>query len=130
MQSDMKDEKLKFWTTTPNVFLVATTDSGKVVGCISYEEMSIDTVEMHRTAVDSEFRNLGIGQKLVQALIDTAKENGYSTLYLRTSTAQIDAMKLYEKMNLKLLHYRKFKEPAFSQYFTGLKVAAYTILLK
>merc|ERR1711935_1256078 len=56
LRIDMKDKKLELWTTTPNCFLVATTKSDKVVGCISYKRLSSDTAEMHHVAVDSEFR--------------------------------------------------------------------------
>ena len=53
LATDMKDPDLKFWTTPPNVFLVALSeDSQKVVGCISYRKIASDTVEMHRAAVD------------------------------------------------------------------------------
>ena len=40
----MKDPELKFWTTKPNVFLVAIhDDTKKIVGIISYKEISPDT---------------------------------------------------------------------------------------
>ena len=40
----MKDPELKFWTTKPNVFLVAINEETKrVVGIISYKEISPDT---------------------------------------------------------------------------------------
>ena len=129
LNSDMKDQELKFWTTKPNVFLVATTDSGKIVGCISYRQINTDTVEMHRLAVDGEFRKLSIGQKLVQALIDTAKENGYDVLYLETSNAQMNARRLYERMNFKFLHYMGLEWPGLD-YVTGIKVCAYLMNLK
>ena len=77
----MKDENLEFWTTPPNCFLVATI-SGQVVGCISYKKFSSDTAEMHRLAVDLEFHGQKIGQKLVQALLNTAWSNGFDSMYL------------------------------------------------
>ena len=40
---------------------------------------------MNRLAVDNDFRGMKIGRKLVQALIDLAKENGYENMYLETS---------------------------------------------
>ena len=119
----MKDPELKFWTTKPNVLLVATTDSGKIVGCISYKQINTYTVEMHRLAVDGEFRNLSIGRKLVQALIDTAKENGYDVLYLETSNAQKNARRLYERMNFEFLRHGPLELP-------WLKFCAYTMNLK
>ena len=40
----MKDPDLEFWTTKPNVFLIAVhEDTKKVVGCISYREIASDT---------------------------------------------------------------------------------------
>ena len=36
LDTDMKDPDLRFWTTPPNMFLVAKTNSGKVLGTISY----------------------------------------------------------------------------------------------
>ena len=124
----MKDPELKFWTTTPNIFLVATTESGKIVGCICYRQINPDTVEMCHLAVDGEFRNLSIGRKLVQALMDTATENGYDVLYVATSTAQMSARRLYEKMNFKILPYNGFGP--VKDFLTGKKRCAYKINLK
>ena len=80
----MKDVELKYWTTKPNLFLVAETESGKIVGCIAYRQITPNTVEMHRLSVNSNYRKLGIGRKLLETLINTAKENGYDTMYLET----------------------------------------------
>ena len=44
LSTDMKDPELKFWTTKPNVFLIAVhEETKKVVGCISYREIASDT---------------------------------------------------------------------------------------
>ena len=129
LNSDMKDPELIYWTKPPGVFLVATTESGKIVGCICYEQISADTVEMHRLAVDGKFRGLKIGRKLVQALNDTAKENGYNNMYLETSNAQINANKLYQKMEFKFLHFKSLDYPIMD-YLSGLKVVSYTMKLK
>merc|ERR1712241_1087135 len=104
LRSNMKDQRLEFWTSPPSVFLVATTVSGKVIGCIAYRQTSSVTVQMHRLAVDSEYRGQNIGQKLVQALLNSAWSNGYDSMYLETTSAQIGAIKLYEKMEFKYLH--------------------------
>ena len=98
----MKDQELKYWTTKPNAFLVAKMN-GKVVGCISYKQINQDTVEMNRLAVDSNHRGLRIGRKLVEALNATAKNEGFTTMYLETSDAQVDAWKMYEKMGFSFL---------------------------
>ena len=111
----------------PNCFLVATTKSDKVVGCISYKIFSSDTAEMHRLAVDSEFRRQKIGQKLVQALLNTAWSNGYDSMYLETTNAQTGALNLYEKMNFKYLHNVPSGPFPWSilDFLTGIKIRAY-----
>ena len=46
----MKNPKLEFWTSPPNVFLVAksNTKPKKVLGIVAYRKLSHDTVEMAR----------------------------------------------------------------------------------
>ena len=125
--SNMKDQGLEFWTSPTSVFLVATTVSGKVVGCIAYRQITSATVQMHRLAVDFEYRGQNIGQKLVQGLLNTAWSNGYDSMYLETTSAQIGAIKLYEKMEFKHLHnvpFGPFPWPILD-FLSGLKVKAY-----
>ena len=123
----MKDPELKSWTTLPNIFLVATTDSGKVVGCIAYKHVNLDTAELGRNSVDKEFRRLGIGQKLLRTILKTAKDNGYETVLVSTSIAQLYAQKLYEKMNFEFVCFKpSLFHPIFT-YLTGLKAIEYKI---
>ena len=123
----MKDRELKYWTTDPNVFLVAQTESGRVVGCISYKQISPNTVEMHRLSVDFLFRKQGIGQILLEKLINTAKENGYDTVYLETWPRP--AQKLYEKMKFQFLHSKTNISPVVD-FFTGMKLLCYIYRIK
>ena len=123
----MKDPELKSWTTLPNIFLVATTDSGKVLGCIAYKQINLDTVRLGRNSVDKEFRRLGIGQKLLRTILKTAKDNGYETVLVSTSIAQLHAQKLYEKMNFEFVCFKpSLFHPIFT-YLTGLKAVEYKI---
>ena len=127
----MKDKSLKFWTTPPNVFLVATAPilPNLILGCISYKEINPTTVEMNRLAVDSGFRGMKIGRKIVQSLIDIAKENGYENMYLETSGpygTKWDALYLYEKMNFKYLRSMGFSWPGcIFSFFTSIRVVSY-----
>ena len=89
------DPELKQYTNYPDFFWVATASTGKVVGSIGYKHINSDTVDMRSFCVDNEFQKFGIGQKLVQTLVDTARENGYSTVTCYTGTANLAARKLY-----------------------------------
>ena len=118
----MKDVELKYWTTQPNLFLVAETESGRIVGCISYRQITPNTVEMHRLSVHSNYRKLGIGRKLLETLINTAKENGYDTMYLETWPRPAEI--LYEKMEFKFFREKTYLSSVID-YLTGMKLLCY-----
>lgn len=120
---------LKFWTTEPNVFFVATLSrTGQVIGCIAYQEMSQKTVEMSRLSVDPMFRGLGIGKKLVQVLLDAARKNGYDTVYAITTSPQFGATKLYEKMSFKFVGKSNFDSSLFN-YISGIRLVTFSYKL-
>ena len=123
-----KDKELRFWTSTPNAFVVAKL-KGKVVGCGSYKKLNEETVEMHRVAVDSRFRGMKIGKALVSNLMERAKKEGFHIMYLETSQAQIVAQKMYEKMGFSLLRKIGFEGSVLVAFlvdtFSGLHARAY-----
>jgi GNAT superfamily N-acetyltransferase len=104
------------------------------LGCISYKKINPTTVEMNRLAVDSGFRGMKIGRKIVQSLIDVAKENGYGNMYLETSGpygTKWDALYLYEKMNFKYLRSMGFSWPGcIFGCFTSIRVVSYIYLIE
>ena len=69
----MKDKELKFWTTNPNIFLVAETESGKIAGCIAYRQLTENTIEMHRVNVDLNYRRLG-DQSFTSLMADLSRD--------------------------------------------------------
>ena len=127
------DPELKLWTKYPDLFWVATTKNGKVVGSIAYKHIDSDTVDMHRFCVDNEFQKFGIGQKLVQTLVDTARENGYSTVTCYTGTANLGARKLFIRNGFKLLCTTNMKFYPWYMgltYLTGIKAVEYQLRMK
>ena len=103
--TDLKDKELKYWTKSPNKFIVAKSkESGKILGCASYKKISPTTVSLHRVAVDRDFRGLKIGENLLVSLIDMAKENGCNTINSDTTEAQKAAQGLYKKLGFKYLN--------------------------
>ncbi len=68
------------------------------VGCIALQPLQeAQTCEMKRLYVDPEYRNLKIGDALVQALLQEAQTLGYSTMKLDTLERLQAALKLYQK---------------------------------
>ena len=85
---------------------------------------------MHRFCVDNEFQKFGIGQKLVQTLVDTARENGYSTVTCYTGTANLGARKLYEKNDFEHIRTRNARTHWSFTYLTGIKSVEYKLYMK
>ena len=126
----MADKVLSYWTTPPNVFLVATSCSAQqVLGCISYRKIEEDSVQMHSLSVDPNFRRCGVGRKMVQALIDIGRENGYKIMYLETTSAQLGAIELYSRMDFSLKEEKKFGNFLYDA-LSGLNLVAFTYKLQ
>ena len=100
MKSDMQDETLKFWTTSPNELFVAKI-SKNTVGMIAYQEKDASTVELNRLSVDTKFRRLGIAKRLIRHLLDQAQAQGYTRVTLTTSVNRMGVHTLYEKIGFK-----------------------------
>ena len=126
----MADKVLSYWTTPPNVFLVATSCSTQqVLGCISYRKIEEDSIQMHSLSVDQKFRRSGVGRKMVQALIDIGRENGYKIMYLETTSAQLGAIELYSRMDFSLKEEKKFGNFLYDA-LSGLNLVAFTYKLQ
>ena len=124
------DPELKLYTNYPDLFWVATARTGKVVGSIGYKHINSDVVDMHRFCVDNEFQKCGIGQKLLQTLVDTARENGYSTVTCYTNAASLASRKLYEKNDFEHTRTTNTKTHWSFTYLTGLKAVEYKLYMK
>ncbi len=62
-----------------NRFLVAE-DAGRVIGCGSNVELTPQLTELRSLAVASEHRSTGLGRRLVAALIERARADGYDQI--------------------------------------------------
>ena len=68
---------------------------------LSFENLPFDpekSVYMSELAVDSSFRGLGLGTKLVLACYDWAIRNGFETYCLRTASQGSNSLRLYQRL--------------------------------
>ena len=70
---------------------------GVPVGCIMYHQIEKDVAEVKRLFVLTEARGKGIASRLVEALIESARSDGYKELRLDTTTFLSEAERLYRK---------------------------------
>lgn len=62
-----------------------------------------DTCELVKMYLLPQARGHGLGSRMIQLCIDTAKQNGFSNIYLETMTELKPALKVYERMGFTYL---------------------------
>lgn len=82
----------------PRGCLLSATYKDKIIGCVALRPLNNKICEMKRLYVKPEFRGLGIGKKLVQRIIEKAKELNYNYMRLDTIEFMEEAIKLYKSL--------------------------------
>lgn len=93
-------------------------DKGRIVGFYIASHV-LDEVEIFTIAVDSAYRNMGIGKAMLDHLIDISKRRNDKEIYLEVSTKNIAAINLYRKFDFKIIgirknYYQKLGEDAYN----------------
>ena len=82
-------------------------EDNKIVGFITGEIFkkkawyNVQLGEINNIFVLEEYRQKGIGKKLVKTMIDTFKQEGITNIDLYTFGNNVDAIKFYEKIGFK-----------------------------
>jgi putative acetyltransferase len=95
------DEELKNLKTIykkPKGTIILAHYYGNIVGCIALKPIEVNNCEMKRLFVKPSYRGLGIGKKLVDLVLEVAKENKYDFMKLDTLTKLNEAVNLYESI--------------------------------
>ena len=83
------DNRLSCW-------LVAE-EQGRIAGYVGSQSV-LDMADMMNIAVDPDFRRQGIGEQLINALIEKLKDKGIIALLLEVRISNKPAISLYEKL--------------------------------
>jgi ribosomal protein S18 acetylase RimI-like enzyme len=82
----------------PRGALLIAQTAGDVAGCVALRPIDDDTGEMKRLYVRPAHRKSGLGGRLVEAVIDTARGIGYRELRLDTLPTMVPAQALYRRL--------------------------------
>ena len=82
--------------------LIARDGDGRAIGCVALRPLGADgengeICEMKRLYVVPQGRKIGLGQGLVNSILDVAKKAGYKEMRLDTLSTMTQAISLYEK---------------------------------
>jgi len=99
IEDELKDLSKKY--TYPHGKILVALIEDQVVGCVAYHKHNKERCEMKRLFVKKEYRKQKIGEKLVNKIIETAKEDGYQEMVLDTIEPLKSAIYLYKKFGFK-----------------------------
>jgi GNAT superfamily N-acetyltransferase len=85
----------------PRGRLLLAREGDDVVGCVALRPLADDNCEMKRLYVRPAYRSLGVGRRLVEAIIAEAKEIGYRRMRLDTMLKLAAARQLYRTLGFR-----------------------------
>ena len=92
---EIKDLALKY--TPPEGRLICAALDGEIIGCVAYHKHTAERCEMKRLFVREGHREHHAGSKLIEAIINLARADGFREMILDTITPLESAIRLYKK---------------------------------
>lgn len=92
---EIKDLSVKY--TPPEGRLLCAAVDDEIIGCVAYHKHTAARCEMKRLFVREGYREHHAGSKLVAAIIESARADGFSEIVLDTITPLKSAIRLYKK---------------------------------
>lgn len=90
----INNEFIKIWIIKNNEEIIAT---------IGYCERNSKIAEVKKLYINKEYRNHGLGKKLLDTAIEHIKEKEYESIYVGTNEYFKNAIKFYQKYGFKYI---------------------------
>ena len=95
LDDELKDLSAKYAPPEGRLLCAAVED--KIIGCVAYHKHNSDRCEMKRLFVRASYREHHAGSKLIEAIINFARDDGFKEMVLDTITPLQSAIRLYKK---------------------------------
>ena len=98
-------EELSAIVADNNIVFIVAKDGARIIGMASLymmNKLSKRTGEVEDVVVDNAYRGQGLGEKLMQTVIDTARAEHLKTLHLTSRPERVAGNKLYQKLGFEL----------------------------
>ena len=95
LDDELKDLSKKY--APPEGRLLCAEVDGKIIGCVAYHKHTNERCEMKRLFVREGYREHHAGSKLIEAIIKSARADGFKEIVLDTITPLQSAIRLYKK---------------------------------
>ena len=83
------------------IFEVLEDAEGNLLGTIGLYPLDAKIVELRKMYFAKSLRGRGFGKKMLERMIEKARESGFSKIYLETASVLKEAVALYEKYGFK-----------------------------
>ena len=95
--SPWSERSIESELTNPLALWLVAVDNDRVAGYVGSQSV-MGEADMMNLAVDPEYRRMGVGNRLVEMLIDALSEEAVHSLTLEVRASNVGAISLYEKM--------------------------------
>lgn len=95
VDDELNDLSAKY--APPEGRLLCAAIDDKIIGCVAYHKHTNDRCEMKRLFVREGYREHHAGSKLIEAIINSARADGFKEIVLDTITPLQSAIRLYKK---------------------------------
>ena len=95
-------------------------DKDNVIGTVALKKIDEYTVELKALYLDSSYRGKGLGSRLINKVIDEAKNRGFKSMVLDSMSQYKDALRLYEKCGFE--DTERYNDNAYADVFMKLEL--------
>ena len=116
---DITDIEMHY-LTRGGVFEILEGAGGKLLGTCGLYPLDSETIELRKMYFAKELRGRGYGKKLLEKMIETARELGFRQIHLETNSALKEAIALYKKYGFAPVEGEKLTPRCDQTYFLKL----------